>query len=352
MKNHNKKYDFHAQKSKSESTYGMDAARSDLLSEVLALIRLRGELVYSAHLGAPWGIRFPAGPAHFHFVEEGAAWVVPTQGEAIRVNAGDLVLLPHGRGHAIVDAPDTPAEAIDALAPRCFNRDDLTMRVGGDGAPSRLVGGFFGFEGSARPAITSALPSMVHIPRGEAGAPPWLAAISHFLVEEARLPHPGSSLMISRLIDLLVIRALRSWASTQAHRKGWLAGLGEERISRTLSAMHADPFRRWTVNDLAQVALMSRSIFAQRFTATVGEPPLHYLARWRLGIAADLLRSGGMKVTEVAQHVGYASDAAFSRAFKAHFGYAPSEARSGGAAARSHAGPASTAGSKAGTWLA
>jgi len=307
--------------------YGMAAARSDVLSQVLTLIRLRGELVYTAHLSAPWGIRFTPGPAHFHFVEEGAAWVIPLGGEAVRVDAGDLVLLPHGRGHSIVDAPDTPAEAIDALAPHCFNRDDLTMRVGGGGAPSRLVGGFFGFEGSTLPAITSALPTVVHIPRRDTGAPPWLAAISHFLVDEARVPDSGSSLMISRLIDLLVIRALRSWASTQTRRAGWLAGLGDERISRALSAMHADPFKRWTVNDLAEVALMSRSIFAQRFAAAVGEPPLHYLARWRLTIAADLLRSGGMKVTEAAQRVGYASDAAFSRAFKAQFGYAPSEAR-------------------------
>jgi AraC-like DNA-binding protein len=327
MNDHISKADSHAQKSESRHAYGMAAARTDVLSEVLTLIRLRGELVYTAHLGAPWGIRFTAGPAHFHFVEEGAAWVIPLDGEAVRVNAGDLVLLPHGRGHSIVDTPDTPAEAIDALASNCFNRDDLTMRVGGAGPSSRLVGGFFGFEGSPLPVITSALPTVVHIPRSDAGAPPWLAAISHFLVDEARVPDPGSSLMISRLIDLLVIRALRSWASTQTHRTGWLAGLGEERIGRVLSAMHADPFRRWTVNDLADIALMSRSIFAQRFAATVGEPPMHYLTRWRLTIAADLLRSGGMKVTEAAQRVGYASDAAFSRAFKMHFGYAPSEAR-------------------------
>lgn len=327
MPSHIDKAGFHAPESGSGNAYGMTAARSDVLSEVLTLIRLRGELVYTAQLGAPWGIRFAAGPSHFHFVEEGAAWVVPLEGEPLRVNTGDLVLLPHGRGHSIVDALDTPAQAIDVLAPQHFNRDDLTMQVGGSGAPSRLVGGFFGFEGSTLPAITAALPTVVHIPRSDTGAPPWLAAISHFLVDEAKVPNPGSSLMISRLIDLLVIRALRSWAAAQARRTGWLAGLGEERISRALSAMHADPFRRWTVNELAEIALMSRSIFAQRFTATVGEPPLHYLARWRLTIAADMLRSGGLKVTEAAQRVGYTSDAAFSRAFKAHFGYAPSEAR-------------------------
>lgn len=327
MNDHVMDADFLARDSTSDRSYGMAAARSDVLSELLALVRLRGELVYTAHLRAPWGVRFTSGPAHFHFVEEGGAWIVPLAGDAVRVEAGDLVLLPHGRGHTILDALDTSAETIEALAMQGFDRNDLTLRAGGPGAASRLVNGYFGFEGSSLPAITSVLPTVIHIRHDDAGAPPWLAAISRFLVEEARVPDPGSSLMISRLIDLLVIRALRSWASAQTHRPGWLAGLGDERMSRVLSAMHGDPFRRWTVTDLAAIAFMSRSIFAQRFTATVGEPPLHYLARWRLTIAADLLRSGGLKVTEVAHRVGYASDAAFSRAFKAHFGHAPSEAR-------------------------
>ncbi|MGC1303764.1 MAG: AraC family transcriptional regulator [Caulobacteraceae bacterium] len=306
----------------------MSAARNDVLSEVLTLIRLRGELVYTAHLGAPWGLRFQPGPAHFHFIERGGAWVTPAGEAPTWIAAGDLVLLPLGKGHVIADAKGTPIEDIDVVASEHFDRDELVLRHGGDGALSQVVGGFFSFEGSPLPAVMAALPPLIHIPRGDAGAPPWLAAISHFLVDEAQRPDPGSSLMISRLIDLLVIRTLRSWAAGQAVRMGWLGGLGEERIGRVLSAMHADPFRRWTVQSLAEIARMSRSIFAERFTAAVGEPPLRYLSRWRLTIAADLLRSGGLKVTEAAHRSGYASDAAFSRAFKAHFGYAPSEARS------------------------
>lgn len=317
----------HDSKSGFEGAYGMSAARSDVLSEVLTLVRLRGELVYTAHLGTSWGVRFAAGPAHFHFIEVGSAFVIPVDGDAVHVSEGDLVLLPHGRGHVIAQTTDSTAEAIDALAPENFNRDDLTLRIGSGAESGRMVGGFFSFEGSPLPAIRAALPTVVHIPHGDGGAPPWLAAISHFLVDEARVPNPGSSLMISRLIDLLVIRALRSWAAMQTRRTGWLAGLGEERISRALSAMHGDPFRRWTVNELAAVALMSRSVFAQRFTATVGEPPLHYLARWRLTMSADMLRNGKLKVTEAAQRVGYSSEAAFSRAFKSQFGYSPSEAR-------------------------
>ena len=305
----------------------MSAARNDVLSEVLTLIRLRGELVYTAFLGEPWGLQFQPGPAHFHFIEKGEAWVTPAGERPTRVIEGDLVLLPLGKGHVIADALGSPVENIGIVAASHFDREELVLRHGGDGPVTRLVGGFFSFEGSPLPAVMSALPPLIHIPRGDAGAPPWLAAISHFLVAEAQQPNPGSSLMISRLIDLLVIRTLRSWAASEANRMGWLGGLGEERIGRVLSAMHADPFRRWTVQSLAEVARMSRSIFAERFTSAVGEPPLRYLSRWRLTIAADLLRSGGLKVTEAAYRSGYASDAAFSRAFKAHFGYAPSEAR-------------------------
>lgn len=307
--------------------FGMSAARNDVLSEVLTLIRLRGELVYTAILGAPWGLQFQTGPAHFHFVETGEAWITPTGEAPTLARQGDLVLLPQGKGHAITDALGSAVERIEKIATDHFDRDGLVLRHGADGATTQLVGGFFSFEGSPLPAVMSALPPLIHIPRGETGAPPWLAAISRFLLAEAQEPNPGSSLMISRLIDLLVIRTLRSWAASQTTRMGWLGGLGEERIGRVLSAMHADPFRRWTVQSLAEIARMSRSIFAERFTAAVGEPPLRYLSRWRLTIAADLLRSGGLKVTEAAYRSGYASDAAFSRAFKAHFGYAPSEIR-------------------------
>ena len=307
--------------------FGMSAARNDVLSEVLTLIRLRGELVYTAFLGEPWGLQFQPGPSHFHFIETGEMWVTPSGHQPTRVKQGDLILLPLGKGHVITDALGSPAQNISVVAADHFDREELVLRHGGTGPASQLVGGFFSFEGSTLPAVMSALPPLIHIPMGEGGAPPWLAAISRFLVAEAQQPNPGSSLMISRLIDLLVIRTLRSWAASEANRMGWLGGLGEERIGRALSAMHSDPFHRWTVQSLADIARMSRSIFAERFTAAVGEPPLRYLSRWRLTIAADQLRSGGLKVTEAAYRSGYASDAAFSRAFKAYFGYAPSEAR-------------------------
>lgn len=167
---------------------------------------------------------------------------------------------------------------------------------------------------------------MICIPRQKEGAPAYLQAISHFLIDEVYEPRPGSALMISRLIDLFVMRTLRTSANARRTSLGLLGGLGEERIGQALAAMHAAPERDWSVEALANIAAMSRSIFCERFTIAVGEPPLRYLTRWRLTIAADMLRTGTMKVTEAAQKTGYGSDAAF-RPFKVHFGYAPSEAR-------------------------
>jgi AraC-like DNA-binding protein len=313
--------------SRTTQDLGMSAARNDVLSEVLTLIRLRGELVYTAFLGEPWGLQFQPGPALFHFVKTGTAWVVPTGGKPTRVSEGDLVLLPLGEGHVLTDVLGSPVEKIEVVAAEYFDREKLVLTHGGGGHITQIISGFFSFEGSPLPAVMSALPPTIHLPCGDAGSPAWLEAISNFLVSEAQQADPGSSLMISRLIDLLVIRTLRSWAATEANRVGWLGGLSEEGIGRVLNAVHADPFRHWTVRAFAKTAGMSRSTFAERFTRTVGESPLRYLSRWRLTLAADLLRSSGLKVTEVAYRCGYASDAAFSRAFKAHFGYAPSEAK-------------------------
>jgi AraC-like DNA-binding protein len=305
--------------------YGMAATRTDVLSQVLTLIRLRGELVYSAQLRAPWSIAFPKGAAHFYFVEAGTMWLKASGAEPMAIRQGDMLLLPHGTGHLIYDDPDTPPADIGGLIGEHFDRDKSVLDYGGSGATSHVVGGLFHFEGGSLAAIMAALPLVVHIPCEEGKTPDWLFALTHFMVKESHEVAPGSSLMISRLIDLLVIRTLRTWAASQAHPGSWVGALGDERIGRALSAVHAAPYHHWTVEGLASIATMSRSIFAERFMARVGEAPLQYVKRLKLTLAADMLASGGLRVTQAAERIGYASDAAFSRAFKAQFGYAPSE---------------------------
>lgn len=326
MNNHIQEPGLHDRSSGKVPDFGMAAARSDVLSQVLTLIRLRGELVYSARLAAPWSIAFPKGTAHFYFVEAGTMWIKTLGAEPIAVNQGDMLLLPHGTGHMICDDPATPPAEIDNLVQEHFDRDTSVLEYGGNGAQARFIGGLFHFEGGSLAAIMAALPLVVLIRNEDGKTPDWLHALTHFMLKESHEVAPGSSLMISRLIDLLVIRTLRSWAASQQHAGSWVGALGDERLGRALSAIHDAPYHPWTVEGLARIAAMSRSIFAERFTARVGEAPLHYVKRMKLTLAADMLVSGGLRVTQVAERVGYTSDAAFSRAFKAQFGYAPSEA--------------------------
>ncbi|SEN20969.1 transcriptional regulator, AraC family [Duganella sp. CF517] len=284
----------------SSETATVPPADADLLSQVLTQVRLRGGVVDRAELSARWALRFPAGVAHFYYVEEGAAWLQLEGRTPFPLARGDLLLLPHRQHH--------------------------TLRAGQGDAACRLIWGQFHFDGAAAAAVAAALPPILHLPAQDSAAPPWLNAITRFLLQEADGGGPGSALMVSRLVDLLVIRALRGWAEGQDRHPGWVAGLSELRLGRALRAIHAEPHRHWTVQALAELAGMSRSAFAERFTTAVGKAPLQYAQHWKLTLAHDMLAQG-TPVGRTGWRSGYASEAAFSRAFARHFGYAPSTVR-------------------------
>jgi AraC-like DNA-binding protein len=300
----------------------MAASRIDLLSQVLTLIRLRGELIFTAELTAPWGLGFEPGSAYFHIVSEGEMEAVAGDGNRVSAVAGDLLVLPQGRGHRL----GTPGAALVPLN-RALDEmgDGFTIRLGGGGAPARVFTGAFRFEGDNMPEMLAVLPSIIHIPASlRADEEGWLEGISSYLLAEARAPHPGAALMISRLIDILVIRAFRLWVRTAPpENRGWLGALADARVSRALKAIHDEPFRQRTVAELAGIAGMSRSSFAERFATLIGAAPLHYQTRWRLLLANEMLKRPATRVSDVARRVGYDSDAAFSRAFKAQFGHSP-----------------------------
>jgi AraC-like DNA-binding protein len=306
----------------------MSSEHSDVLSQVLKLIRLRGDYVFHGEMGTSTEVIFPPGPATFLHLQTGELSVSQRDGEPVLLQPGDFVLLPHADGHTIRGKPGGKAhQRFEADVYSTLRTQAQTFRwtTDGDIAGCFLAGSFY-YDGAPLRSLLTGLPGLIHLTCDKASEPPWLAAISHFLDVESRTAGPGASLMISRLIDLLVIRTLRMWVSRQGNRVGWLSGLSDERIGRALNAMHLEPNRPWTVELLAETAMMSRSIFSDRFTTVVGIPPLRYLTRWRLTIAADLLRTGTLKVTEVAHGAGYGSEAAFSRAFKAQFGYPPRDA--------------------------
>jgi len=301
----------------------------DALSQVLKLIRLRGDIVFQGELGVSTEVAFPPGPASFLHLHAGEMLISRQDGQPMLLQSGDFVLLPHGDGFTLSSRTGGAArQRFDAQVSFDKGLSAQTMRwATTNDIAGRFLAGAFHFDGGPLQSLLSGLPGLIYLKCEEGVVPPWLVAISHFLTEESRGVSPGSSLMISRLIDLLVIRTLRTWVTSQGNRLGWLSGLSDERIGWALNAMHLDPTHAWTVETLAETAAMSRSIFSDRFTAAVGIPPLRYLTSWRLTVAADLLRSGKLKVTEVAHDAGYGSEAAFSRAFKAQFGYPPRDAR-------------------------
>jgi AraC-like DNA-binding protein len=306
----------------------------DAMSDVLSLVRMRCEFVCANEYSAPWCFDFRKHVAHFHIVERGTAFLMLDGREPMRIETGDLAILPLGAGHVLASEPGLKPVAIEKAFGRGAKREGTVYRMGGGGPETHVVCGQFSFEGVLAPKLLKVLPPLIHI-----AAPPgrpleWLALTSRFLVEEARLARPGFVIMVARLLDLLFVQAVREWGAKSPMNLGWLSGLSDPSVGRALSAIHDEPARRWTVERLAAVAGLSRSAFASRFAEIVGDTPLKYLAAWRLDLAAQHLRAGTARIGEIAAFVGYGSETALTRAFKAQFGTTPARFRRVGPASR------------------
>ena len=268
----------------------------DLLSQVLAQVRLQGDHVYRRDLAANEVLALTPGVATVCIVADGRL----VHGGAVSSSSGqgDLILMTRG--------PDT-GEAVGELVAA---------------EASGVMVCEFHFEAGTSNALVSSLPDLIFLSRAEGAK--WLESLAFYMVAEAGSYEPGASLMISRIIDLMVIRTLRTWAQRRGGQaQGWIRGLGDARIARVLQAVHHQPFQRWTIAELAALSGMSRSSLSARFAELVGVPPLRYLAQWRMVQARDMICGGRHRVGEVALLIGYESEAAFSRAYKAAFGHAP-----------------------------
>ena len=272
---------------------GQSEGADDLLSNVLAQIRLRGDRVASRSLTPGEILALDPRAAHVLVAAEGSVRLMGSDHEGVTVGQGDLVLFPRGLGPLQVAATEAPATVIVCR---------------------------FRFDPNTLQAMISALPDRIHVRRSEGVG--WIEGVVPFLTSETVAPKPGAALMISRIIDLIIIRAIRTWVH-QGHASGWLGGLGDARIARALRVIHEKPTQRWSIEALADIAGMSRSNFADRFTALVGRPPLRYHNEWRLTLARGMLLRHDARIGEIGLHIGYESEAAFSRAYKALFGHSP-----------------------------
>ncbi|HET9157006.1 MAG TPA: AraC family transcriptional regulator [Myxococcaceae bacterium] len=312
-----------------ETRLSQEERALDVLSDVLGLLRLRGQVYCRTQLTAPWGLSFTADQAQFHVVERGSCLLQPDGfREMIAVSEGDLVLLPHGRGHRLLSAPDSKAVPIKVAVAGQREGPLTPITHGGGGARTDLVCGRFGFDLRLAGSILSSLPPVLHVSGSQGRPVEWLDLTVRFLRSEARSGTPGRSVALARLVDLLFVEAIRHWLTTSdAQPTGWMGALRDPRIGAALVRIHAEPARDWDVETLAAEVGMSRSSFAQHFADLVGEPPSKYLTRWRMYLAARLLRVPGTTVAQVADRVGYDSEAAFSRVFKRYMQVAPAAFR-------------------------
>lgn len=312
----------------------------DALSEALNAVRMTGAIFYHAECTFPWGFRVPhlRDVAHvlapgterlvsYHLVTEGKA-VVSFADSAVPVSAGDVLVIPHGDAHTVSNG--SPANFVDSGASlgRFLTGDLTTMRIGGGGELTRFVCGYFGCERHADRLFLAGLPLMIRINIRGDRAGEWLENSIRHLVSETGFERPGQSVLLSKMAEALFIETLRRYMEQlPAEQTGWLAAARDEIVGGALALMHGKPFHSWTVAELASEVGTSRSVLAERFARYLGEPPLTYLARWRLQLAARLLQTTRKTMLQVASEVGYDSQAAFNRAFKREFDVAPGQFR-------------------------
>jgi AraC-like DNA-binding protein len=313
---------------------------TDVLTEVLSTLGIQGQVFCCSELSAPWSMALPAsGMAHFHVLERGDAWIrLEGESTAVSLASGDLIILPHGGGHVLCDSLETPPVLLEHLLSQSQVGPPL-IQQGGGGAETRLICGSFQFEHAAESPLLPLLPPLLHIRSDTGQAEAWLASTLQLLAFEARHARLGVQTVLSRLTEIMFVQAVRMWMASQPiGQGGWLGALRDPHIGAALGLIHRAPERPWSVAALAREVAMSRSPFAARFTALVGEPPLAYVTRWRMYLAAGYLRSDRLAVSEVADRVGYKSAAALSKAFKRCFGLAPGTYRRRTAPAEGTAG--------------
>ena len=309
----------------------------DALSDVLRIVRLTGAVFMDAEFTAPWCIgeldgveicreQMPQSQhvVIYHLVTEGRCDVsVPGQGMA-SAGAGDLIVIPGGEAHSLgSDLSRRPVPG-GPLVMRGTPDELPQIRFGGGGAVTRMVCGYLACQSSMFDTVLAALPRLMVVNMREGPAAQWLTSSIRFSMAESAAQRAGMATVLAKLSELMFVEAIRRHIEAlPADQAGWLAGLRDPFVGKTLALIHSRPAHAWTVEDLARAVGVSRSGLAERFTALVGQPPMQYLTRWRLQLACELLRDGRQTVAAIAADVGYDSEAAFSRAFKRELGLSP-----------------------------
>ena len=303
---------------------------ADPLGEALHFLRMNSAFYSHSEFTAPWGVELPPMPGclMFHFLTTGQCWLHGEGMKQQRLQRGDVALVPHGQGHWLSNQPNSTIRPLLDLPRQVFSQRYERIRHGGGGEPTTVICGVMRFDHPAAQHLIRLLPRWIHLEGTHSPHLEWVDPVLRLMAAEATDLRPGGEAVITRLADILVIQTLRAWIKQDPGAiQGWLGALNDKQVGRALSLIHRDPSRQWRLELLASAAGMSRSAFAARFAALVGETPMHYIARWRMQVALTWLQEDDMTLAEMADRLGYQSEAAFSRAFKRFVRRSPGEVR-------------------------
>ena len=304
----------------------------DPLGEALHFLRMSGVFYCRSEFTAPWGLALPAFEhcVMFHIVTSGQCWLNVHGTDPHLLRPGDLALVPHGEGHLLLSEPGTrSAKLFDLHREQVSERYEI-LKHGGGGAEATVICGVVRFDNPAARHLIKLLPGLISVDAWSSPEMEWIQSTLRFMAAEARELRAGGETVITRLADILVIQAIRSWIAREpAAQTGWLGALRDKQIGRAIALIHRNPGNQWTLASLAEKVGMSRSAFAERFTQLVGESAMHYVTRWKMHTALMWIKESDTPIGELAMRLGYESEAAFSRAFKRIVGISPGAARRG-----------------------
>ncbi len=317
---------------------------ADALSDVLKTVRLTGAAYFDVVAKAPWVAESPRrelilprilpGAGHliaYHVLTEGRCFANIIDEEPILIGAGEVIVFTKCDPHVLSSSPGMRADPVPAAALDAATASQLPFSVSlGDDGPisAKLVCGYLACDAHPFNPLLDNLPPVITACDSKDDETPWLGQFIRLATMESADKRAGAESVLARLSELMFIEVVRRHlANMPAEQAGWLAGLRDPFVGKALSLLHARPEQDWTIETLGRDVGLSRSVLAERFTDLVGMPPMQYLAKWRMQIASRLLNGGNTNIATIAAEIGYASEAAFSRAFKKMVGMPPSDWR-------------------------
>ncbi len=304
----------------------------DILGDILDVLKFKGSLYFTTAFGAPWGVKVPhySNAARFHLVAEGPLSVnIEGLDKPLILEQGDFLIIPHGTAHEMRDSLESDIiDLDDAQADGTFDENGQFV-IGNREADqvTKLVCGHFEFDDGFQHPIIGELPSHILIKREEAEKEPWFYQALMAMANEAGDSKLGYSEILKRMSEILFIHTVRIWSQRELDEPSFLSAMADPRVGRSLRTFHMEPGKRWTVDDLAKEAGMSRTAFSQTFTELTKSTPMQYVTNWRVQKSQRMLIETSEPIDDIAANVGYESLAAFSRVFKRSVGVGPGKYR-------------------------